>query len=139
MTFYRVLFIICFKISPTLALFEEKPDFSTSDLHELHDRKLHNRFMMEQNCEWQSYFWDIFTQENYFVWFWEVFHKSRIPTKLNLLIPSHRTSVSKRYSTSAWVKILMQVSRMGPLLFILVIVWESNEAFGLPVQSFRRK
>ena len=30
--------------------------------------------------------WGIFTQENYFVWFREVFHKSRIPTKLNLLI-----------------------------------------------------
>ena len=67
-------------------MFEEKPDFSTSDLHELHDRKLHNRSMMEQNREWQSYFWDIFTQENYFVWFWEVFHISRIPTKLNLSI-----------------------------------------------------
>ena len=29
-------------------------------------------------------FWDIFAQENYFVWVREVFHKSRIPTKLNL-------------------------------------------------------
>ena len=67
-------------------MFEEKPDFSTSDLHELHDRKLRNQFMIEQNRECQSYFWDIFTQENYFVWVREVFHKSRIPTKLNLLI-----------------------------------------------------
>ena len=65
-------------------MFEEKPDFSTSDLHELHDRKLRNQFMIEQNRECQSYFWDIFTQENYFVWVREVFHKSRIPTKLNL-------------------------------------------------------
>ena len=67
-------------------MFEEKPDFSTSDLHELHDRKLRNQFMKEQNRECQSYFWDICTQGNYFVWVREVFHKSRIPTKLNLVI-----------------------------------------------------
>ena len=30
-------------------MFEEKPDFSISDLHELPDRKLRNQFMMEQN------------------------------------------------------------------------------------------
>ena len=82
MTYYRVLLIICIKISPILAMFEEKPDFSTSDLHELHDRKLRNQFMMEQNRECQSYFWDVFTKENYFVWVRKVFHKSRIP-KLN--------------------------------------------------------
>ena len=86
MTFYRVLHIICFKISPILAMFEEKPDFSTSDLHELHDRKLRNQFMIEQNRECQYYFSDLFSQENYFVWVREVFHKSRIPTKLNLVI-----------------------------------------------------
>ena len=84
--FYRVLLIICFKISPISATFGEKPHFSTSDLHELHDRKLRNQFMNEQNREFQSYFWDIFTQENYFVWVREVFHISRIPTKLNLSI-----------------------------------------------------
>ena len=67
-------------------MFEEKTDFSTSDLHELHDRKLRNQFMIEQNRECQSYFWDIFTQENYFVWVREVFHKSQIPTKFNLLM-----------------------------------------------------
>ena len=67
-------------------MFEEIPDFSTSDLHELHDRKLRNQYMMEQNSECQSHFWDIFTQENYFVWVREVFHKSRIPTKFNLVI-----------------------------------------------------
>ena len=38
-------------------MFEEKPDFSTSDLHELHDRKLRNQFMIEQNRECQYYFW----------------------------------------------------------------------------------
>ena len=65
-------------------MFEEKPDFSTSDPHELHDRKLRHQFMIEQNRESQSYFWDIFNQENYYFWFWEVFHKSRIPTKFNL-------------------------------------------------------
>ena len=65
-------------------MFEEKPDFSTSDLHELHDRKLRNQFMIEQNRECQYYFWDLFSQENYFVWVREVFHKSRIPTKFNL-------------------------------------------------------
>ena len=67
-------------------MFEEKPDFSTSDLHELYDRKLRNQFMIEQNREYQYYFRSIFTQENYFVWVRKVFHKSRIPTKLNLLI-----------------------------------------------------
>ena len=84
MTFYRVLLIICFRTSPISAMFEEKPDFSTSDLHELHDRKLRNQFVIEQNRECQYYFWDHFTQENYFVWVREAFHKSRIPTKLNL-------------------------------------------------------
>ena len=65
-------------------MFEEKPDFSTSDLHELHDRKLCNQLMIEQNRECRYYIWDIFTQENYFVWVREViFHKSRIATKLN--------------------------------------------------------
>ena len=65
-------------------MFEEKPDFSTSDLHELHDRKLRNQLMIEQNRECRYYIWDIFTQENYFVWVREViFHKSRISTKLN--------------------------------------------------------
>ena len=67
-------------------MFEEKPDFSTSDLHELHDRKLRNQFMMEQNRERQYYFWGLFSQENYFVWVREVFHKSRIPSKLNLIM-----------------------------------------------------
>ena len=47
-------------------MFEEKPDFSTSDLHELHDRKLRNQLMIEKNRECQYYFWDIFTQQNYF-------------------------------------------------------------------------
>ena len=37
-------------------MFEEKPEFSTSDLHELHDRKLRNQLMIEQNCECQYYF-----------------------------------------------------------------------------------
>ena len=86
MTFHRVLLIISFKISPISATFGEKSDFSTSDLHELHDRKLRNQFMMKKNRECQSYFWDIFIQENYFVWVREVFHISRIPTKLNLSI-----------------------------------------------------
>ena len=90
MTFYGVLLIIYFKISSISAMFEEIPDFSTSDLHELHDRKLRNQYMMEQNSECQSHFWDIFTQENYFVWVREVFHKSRIPTKFNLYM-SHVT------------------------------------------------
>ena len=67
-------------------MFEEKTDFSTSDLHELHDRKLRNQFMIEQNRECQYYFWDLLSQENYFVWVREVFHKSGIPTKLNLTI-----------------------------------------------------
>ena len=58
-------------------MFEEKPDFSTSDLHELHDRKLRNQLMIEQNRECQYYFRDIFTQENYFIWVWEVFLESR--------------------------------------------------------------
>ena len=48
-------------------MFEEKTDFSTSDLHELHDRKLRNQFMIEQNRECQYYFSDLFSQENYFV------------------------------------------------------------------------
>ena len=77
-------------------MFEEKPKFSISDLHELHDRKLRNQFMIEQNRECQSYFWDIFTQENYFVWVREVFHKSRIPTKLNLVISVTTLTVTKR-------------------------------------------
>ena len=68
-------------------MFEEKPNFSTSDLHELNDRKLRNQFMIEQNRQCQSYFSDIFTRENYFVWVRVVSHKSRIPTKLNLSIP----------------------------------------------------
>ena len=51
-----------------------------------HDRKLRNQFMIEQNRECQYYFSDLFSQENYFVWVREVFHKSRIPTKLNLVI-----------------------------------------------------
>ena len=37
-------------------MFEEKPDISTPGLHELHDRKLRNQFMMERNRECQSYF-----------------------------------------------------------------------------------
>ena len=37
-------------------MFKEKPDFSTSDLHELHDRKLRNQLMIEQNRECQYYF-----------------------------------------------------------------------------------
>ena len=86
MTFHRVLLIICSKIRPISAMFEEKPDFSTSDLHELHDRKLRNQLMIEKNRECQYYFWDICSLENYFVWVLEVFHKSRIPTKLNLFI-----------------------------------------------------
>ena len=77
-------------------MFEEIPDFSTSDLHELHDRKLRNQYMMEQNSECQSHFWDIFTQENYFVWVREVFHKSRIPTKFNLFILS-KDSIMKHF------------------------------------------
>ena len=56
MTLNRVRFIICFKISPISVMFEEKPDISTPGLHELHDRKLRNQFMMEQNRECQSYF-----------------------------------------------------------------------------------
>ena len=36
-------------------MFEEKPDFSTSDLHELHDRKLRNQLMIEQNRECRYY------------------------------------------------------------------------------------
>ena len=84
MTFYRVLVIICFKISPISAMFGENPNFSTSDLHEFRCRKLRNQFMAEQNCECQYHFWDIFTQKNFFVWVREVFHKTRIPTKLNL-------------------------------------------------------
>ena len=72
-------------------MFEEKPDFSTSDLHELHDRKLRNQFMIEQNRECQYYFSDLFSQENYFVWVREVFHKSRIPTKLNLGMQEYET------------------------------------------------
>ena len=28
-------------------MFKEKPDFSTSDLHELHDRKLRNQLMIQ--------------------------------------------------------------------------------------------
>ena len=67
-------------------MFEEKAKFSISDLHELHDRKLRNQFMIEQNRECQSYFWDIFTQENYYVCIWEVFLKFRIPTKFNLIM-----------------------------------------------------
>ena len=63
-------------------MFEEKPDFSTSDLH---NRKLRYQLMIEQNRECQSYFWDIFTPKNYFVWVREVFHRSRIPIKMNLL------------------------------------------------------
>ena len=65
-------------------MFEEKPDFSTSDLHELHDRKLRNLFMMEQNHECLSYFWDVFTKKNYLGWVQEAFPKSQIPTKFNL-------------------------------------------------------
>ena len=42
--------------------------------------------MIERNHKCQSYFWDIFTQENYFVWVREVFHKSQIPTEFNLHI-----------------------------------------------------
>ena len=30
-------------------MFKEKPDFSTSDLHDLHDRILRHQFMIEQN------------------------------------------------------------------------------------------
>ena len=37
-------------------MFEEKPDFSTSDLYELHDRKLRNQLIIEQNRERQYYF-----------------------------------------------------------------------------------
>ena len=60
-------------------MFEEKPDFSTSDLHELHDRKLRNQFMIEQNRECQSYFWDIFNQENYFFGFGTYFTNLESP------------------------------------------------------------
>ena len=68
------------------AMFQQKPDFSTSCLH---DRILRHQFMIEQNRQYQSYFWNIFTPENYYVCVWEVFLKFRIPTKFNLTISVH--------------------------------------------------
>ena len=50
-------------------MFEEKPKFSISGLHEHHERKLRNQVILEQNRGCQFYFWDIFTQENYFFGF----------------------------------------------------------------------
>ena len=57
-------------------MFQEKPDFSTSDLY---GRILIHQFMIEQNRYCQS--WGHFTQEKYYVWVWKVFLKSWIPIK----------------------------------------------------------